>query len=77
MKRANRRPCPIAGCKATRGADQLLCRDHWFQVPADLRERIWSLYRSQPGTEAHTNAVFVAIRHVSQLERAKRKGGES
>lgn len=28
-------------------ADMLACRDHWFQVPSEVRRRIWWLWRKR------------------------------
>lgn len=53
--------CPVIGCTNQRSHDQLLCRGHWFSVPKELRDRIWNLYRSAQGSEAHRAAVFEAI----------------
>ncbi|MGP0027914.1 MAG: hypothetical protein ACLPKE_31840 [Streptosporangiaceae bacterium] len=39
-------PCAWPGCgKRTRPA-YLMCRAHWYRLPADLRSRIWDTYRS-------------------------------
>jgi len=45
-------PCAWPGCgKRTRPA-YLMCRAHWFRLPAGLRARIWDTYR--PGQTALT-----------------------
>jgi hypothetical protein len=61
-KRPN--PCPWPGCgKHTRPA-YLLCRSHWFLLPAELRSRIWDTYR--PGQTAATASpeYLAALRDV-------------
>ncbi len=51
--------CPVCG-RAIKG-ERIFCAKHWFQVPLRLRQQIWRLYRTQPGSTAHRRAVLEAI----------------
>ncbi len=52
-RRAHR--CRIPGCRTRVGADRLMCRPHWHQVPKPLRDRIWVTWRS--GAELFTPRI--------------------
>lgn len=60
--------CPITKCPKRRGDDQVMCRDHWFKVPKNLRDKIWYEFQNNRGSEAHRAAVYAAIDHVNKLE---------
>lgn len=68
MVRLNTVPCPIDGCTGRRKRNQVLCVTHWFQVPQALRERIWSLYRTAPGSPDHLRALAEAKRIVNDKQ---------
>jgi hypothetical protein len=54
--------CPGKGCETDVPSDQLACKAHWFQLPQELRGRIWTAWRrrrSDPG--AHRAAVAEAL----------------
>ena len=40
------RQCPAPGCKKLIGVDLYACRDHWFSLPKDLRDRIYGAYHA-------------------------------
>lgn len=40
---ANR--CPIDGCPKGRRSGQLMCKQHWYMVPVELRKRVWATAR--------------------------------
>ncbi len=61
-------PCPINGCQAKRHPSHVMCRTHWYQVSKTLRDRIWELYRHEPGSDSHRMAVQTAIEDVEQAE---------
>jgi hypothetical protein len=72
-KRPN--PCAWPGCgKHTRPA-YLMCRAHWYRLPADLRARIWDTYR--PGQTAATASpeYLAALRDVLDYARRAENGG--
>lgn len=37
--------CPIDGCTAGRRSNQLMCKRHWYRVPKEIRDRVWSTAR--------------------------------
>jgi len=65
MARSNFK-CPIGGCRRFRKASQVMCRDHWYMVPAALRTNIWGLFTSERGSARHVAAIRRAIDHVNQ-----------
>lgn len=58
--------CPAKNCSAAIGTDQVACRTHWFKIPKPLRDQIWQLFRTKPGSDQHRNAVFAAIEFLNQ-----------
>ena len=58
-------------CNHNRQDGQLFCRLHWFALPAELRGRIWRLFRNQPGSKPHREAVREAIRLANQQAKEK------
>lgn len=52
--------CPAFECAA-----ELTCRPHWFELPKELRDRIWHTYRARPyNAGKHTANVMEAIRYL-------------
>jgi hypothetical protein len=39
------RSCPWPSCRKPIRPAYLMCRTHWYLLPADIRERIWATYR--------------------------------
>ena len=66
-KRAHR--CIWPGCSKPTRAAYLMCRAHWYRLPADLRARIWDTYR--PGQTALTASpeYLAALRDVLDYAR--------
>lgn len=65
--------CPIAGCPQEVPDRYVMCWGHWSRVSPRLRAEIWSLYRRQPGSRPHQEAITRAIRQVEeQLGRSPR-----
>lgn len=61
--------CPGPKCERRVAADQLACRDHWFQVPKALRDEVWSAWRSlQRG--GGDDPVEAEQRHAVACDRA-------
>lgn len=75
-KRVGKTLCAARGCTRGRSAGQIFCSTHWYQVPKELRERIWKLYRAEQGSDAHRSAVYQAIRGVNEKIRAAEPAGE-
>jgi hypothetical protein len=38
--------CHVPGCDEEVPPDRLMCRPHWYMVPAPLRRLVWYTYRS-------------------------------
>lgn len=53
--------CPGPNCNRKVSEDKLMCRDHWYQVPRELRDNVWRTYRHVPGTRDHHAAMMAAI----------------
>jgi hypothetical protein len=68
--------CPGPGhVKAVSVADDLLaCPPHWYQVPADVRRRVWAAWRNGngAGSRAHAEAIAKAVEHMKPLHRQRR-----
>ena len=45
----SRHLCHARQCQEPVPPSKLMCRKHWFMVPAAIRSRVWALYR--PGQE--------------------------
>lgn len=58
-------PCPIRGCRRKKRPVDVMCAQHWYTLPSELRDRVWSEYRRHPGSDEHRAAVAEAIRSVS------------
>ena len=37
-------PCAWLGCRKQVSPTYLMCRPHWYRLPAELRARIWDTY---------------------------------
>lgn len=57
--------CP-ARCGRTRSAGHVLCRECWHAVAANIRRRVWRLYREQRGSPEHLGAIRDAIRFAQR-----------
>lgn len=42
---SDNRTCPWPTCRKPIRSEYLMCRTHWYRLPADLRNRIWATYR--------------------------------
>jgi hypothetical protein len=70
--------CPVPGCERNVSTQYLMCRIHWFQVPPDLKRRVYATCEVFHG--APTNAKFEksykeacldAIEHCAKKELGK------
>ena len=55
--------CPVSGCRERIDPSRLMCRDHWYLVPKDLRDMVWATWRSGEGAlnPEHLHAIHLAI----------------
>lgn len=61
--------CPIEGCGASKGADKLYCKRHWFMLPGPLRAQIWETWRNRRrGIEPYREAVKEAASYIAGRE---------
>jgi hypothetical protein len=58
--------CPGPGCKRQVPQHMLMCRNHWYQVPRDLRSDVWNAWQdgAGAGTIEHTEAILAAIKSI-------------
>jgi len=67
--------CHARGCSVPVPPRLLMCKRHWFMVPATLRRRVWAAYvpgqevRKDP-TAAYLSVMQEAIDAVAEKERA-------
>lgn len=54
--------CPGVRCVEMVPRSQLACREHWLELPKDLRDRIWHAYRSK--SDEHPALVVEAVRFL-------------
>jgi hypothetical protein len=66
--------CRVTNCGLPHAEDQIACRKHWFQLPTEVRRRIWDLYRNGPASE-HVEACHKALESLNR--RAAREGAAS
>jgi hypothetical protein len=61
LPRASR--CPIPGCLSQIDPTRLMCRDHWYLVPKQIRDRVWATWQSgqRAFSPEHKEAVRKAI----------------
>lgn len=60
--------CPAAPCAEQISADQLMCRAHWYMLPAAIRTAVWVAWQdgAGAGTRQHQAAIAAAIRSVNE-----------
>ena len=60
--------CPMPECMAVVPNRMLACRDHWYELPAELRREVSASYRdkSPAGNHRHNLAVRAAYRWYLQ-----------
>lgn len=69
--------CPAKHCSVVIGEDMAFCRSHWFMLPAELRSKIWRLFRAERGSMNHLQALSDARKLIEEKEakyRPKSKG---
>lgn len=66
--------CHARGCPTVTKPEMLMCRKHWYMVPAKLQKEVWKHYRvgqcddMNPSKEWHV-AADAAIAFVAEKER--------
>lgn len=64
--------CAARGCHREVKATMLMCSEHWFQVPKEIRDRIWRQFaRKQRGvagaSREHYRACVDAIQSLGAV----------
>lgn len=63
--------CPVARCENSKGEDQVVCPHHWYQLPSQLRARVWRLFRTERGSAAHLQAIKESVQLLNLRAQAK------
>lgn len=54
--------CPAPGCTRRVPRNKLACAPHWYQLPEELRAKVWRTYRQHGmGSAEHTDAMLDAV----------------
>lgn len=67
----SKRLCPIDGCGQMVAHEVLMCKPHWYQVPEELRVRIWRHWHRGFPDEKHAALCGSAIAFVNALKHAR------
>jgi hypothetical protein len=71
------RECTLEGCTNKRKRTELVCPDHWFKIPKNLRDEVWRTYRRFGAFSDPYNEAVSAAYAVDRLRRGRqREGGE-
>src|SRR5438105_11717475 len=60
-------PCEAEGCDALTRPEELMCRHHWFMVPAPLQKKVIQTWRQAQETgnfKLHAAAKAAAVKAV-------------
>jgi hypothetical protein len=65
--------CHARGCRLNVPPTYLMCRGHWYRVPAKIQRAVWAAYRhgqcdDKNPSEAWHEAADAAIGYVATLE---------
>ncbi len=62
--------CQATACQEKIPSTFLMCRKHWFMVPAAIRDQIWATYknRSKHPSEEYMDAYRKAVNAVDKQE---------
>ena len=63
--KTNKPRCPNRRCSRLREFNHVLCRECWSRVDKSVRDRVWLLYETAPGSAGHRRAVFLAIEQAT------------
>ena len=60
--------CPAEGCTMAVSGSMLMCRKHWYMVPARLRAKVWNAWAdgTGAGSKAHQEAILAAVEAVDR-----------
>lgn len=67
---SNAGECPSPGCKELRDTRYLACKIHWFKLPKEMRDRIWTLgrtpFRTGQTVAAYRSVIREAIQYLKE-----------
>lgn len=60
--------CPRKGCTNRVVQNRLMCGGCWFSLPKAIRDTVWRTWQGGrgKGTEAHDQAMLMAIEHLPE-----------
>ena len=64
-------PCEAEGCDALTRPEELMCRHHWFMVPAPLQKKViqtWRQARETGNFKLHFHKQFTRFDSHSERE---------
>jgi hypothetical protein len=60
-KQTRTHECHWPGCEKQVPPARWGCREHWYALPKDLRDRIWQAYRPGQETDATPSRQYVEV----------------
>lgn len=63
-------PCRVRGCPKKRSKTELVCKDHWFELPKAIRDQIWTEYQKMPGSTEHLRVCAAALKSLLPFQGA-------
>lgn len=66
LVRQGPRGCPVVGCANGKTSVDLVCRKHWYEVPKELRERIFELWRSGADKAEHRRLCLEVVTRLNE-----------
>jgi len=63
--------CTAPGCSKMVSTRMLMCRHHWYRVPAHLRNAVWKTWNNGKVQEGYRAARQAAIDSLAPQPRAK------
>ncbi len=58
--------CHWPGCPKQVPPAMWGCREHWYKIPKDLRDRIWSTYRPGQEIDMNPSTAYLAAANAVQ-----------
>jgi hypothetical protein len=68
-------PCPWPGCGKRTRPGYLMCRAHWYRLPARIRSRIWDTYRPGQTLATASPEYLQALRDALEFARQAEAAG--
>ena len=66
--------CHAIGCTTAVPREMLMCRKHWFSVPAALRARVWATYRAGQCDDLTISGAYAEAAKAAVVAVAQREG---